>query len=183
MHARRHRRNDWVRINLPVRMVQRDAHFGAAILERQDVFDVGSPPENCGAVGQHLQQQFDMRERHCAQRRLVASEDHHFTLPRCRRSRNDQLGQRLGFRQPTSTMENGCRTPQYPNCRPATRSAAPDRSSPPKGCTAAAAGTFDPAGTPHKLPIRRAADASADAARALSGSANGLGAVASTLSG
>ena len=48
--ARRDRRHERIRVDLPVRMMQRDAHLDAAILERHHVLHVGDCAELAVAI-------------------------------------------------------------------------------------------------------------------------------------
>ena len=67
--ARRNRRHERIRVDLPVRMVQRHADLDAAILERIDVLDVGARAELAVAVGPDVDEQLEVPQRQRAERR------------------------------------------------------------------------------------------------------------------
>ena len=60
---RRHRRNERIRVDLSVRMMQSDADFHAAVLERIHVSDVRVVSQFLVPVGPDVDQQFEVFER------------------------------------------------------------------------------------------------------------------------
>ena len=69
--ARRDRRDERIGVDLPVRMVQRDADLDAAVLEREDVLDVVARAELAVPVGPDLDHQLDVPERQRAERGIA----------------------------------------------------------------------------------------------------------------
>ena len=75
-----------------MRMVQRDADFGAAIFEQQHIGNARARTELLRAFAPDLEQQLDMAQRQDAQRGFwVLREHHHFAMPGSRRGGYDQL--------------------------------------------------------------------------------------------
>src|SRR4029078_4911139 len=79
-------RGDWrherIRIDLPMRMVERCAHFDATVLERHHVLDVGMLAQLRRAVGPHLDERLEMREVECAEAAACRGCVHHdFAYP------------------------------------------------------------------------------------------------------
>ena len=75
--SRWNRRHERVRVDLSVRMMKRDAHFDAAILERHHVLHVRDSSELDVAVAPHLDNQLEMLERQAAEtlRRVLCEHD------------------------------------------------------------------------------------------------------------
>ena len=56
-------RHEWIRVNLPMGMAQRDADRLAAVLEDVDVADVSKAAELVGAVAPDLDEVLDVPDR------------------------------------------------------------------------------------------------------------------------
>jgi hypothetical protein len=61
VHSGGYRRHDRIRVDLSVRMMQRHADLGSAILERQDVLDIRLCRERLRARAPDFEQQLDAR--------------------------------------------------------------------------------------------------------------------------
>ena len=64
----RDRRNERIRIQLSVRMMQGDADFDAPILERIHVLNLRNPAKLFIAIGPHVNQQLEMPQRQASKR-------------------------------------------------------------------------------------------------------------------
>ena len=92
--ARGDGRHEGVGVDLPVRVVQRDADLDAPVLEREDVLHVVARAELGVAVSPDLEEQFEVpRERHGAERGLrVLREDDNLAGPEAGARVHDDLG-------------------------------------------------------------------------------------------
>ena len=85
-------RDERVHVDLSVRMVQRDTHFDAAVLEWEYVLHIVARTELRVAMRPYFEQQLDMRQRQRAERgRRVLREYHDLARAEARPRRDDRL--------------------------------------------------------------------------------------------
>ncbi len=99
-HCGRHRRHKRIGIDLPVRIMQGHADFGAAVLERQHVPDGAALRRAFGAVAPHFEQQFDAAQGQRGQRAArILGKYHHLAMAGGRRARHTDGGRVEGVQR------------------------------------------------------------------------------------